>query len=65
MRKIEHLLKDGDILLTLDGVELSTRADLYATLYQAQIGDELIAAVFRDGRKFTVTLTVEEIENTD
>lgn len=58
-------LKDGDILLTLDGVELSTRADLYATLYRAQIGDELIAAVFRDGRKFTVTLTVEEIENTD
>ena len=52
-------------MLTLDGVELSTRADLYATLYQAQIGDELIAAVFRDGRKFTVTLTVEEIKNTD
>ena len=55
-------LKEGDILLTLDGVELSSRADLYATLYEAQIGEELIAAVFRDGRKFTVTLTVEEIK---
>ena len=55
-------LKDGDILLTLDGEELSSRADLYATLYRSQIGDELIAAVFRDGRKFTVSLTVEEIK---
>lgn len=55
-------LEEGDILLTLDGNQLTSRADLYATLYQTEIGDELIAAVFRDGRKFTVTLTVEEME---
>lgn len=53
-------LEDGDILLTLDGVQLTTRADLYATLYSANVGEELIASVFRDGKKFTVTLTVEE-----
>lgn len=55
-------LKEGDILLTLDGTQLTSRADLYATVYSAEIGEELIAAVFRDGRKFTVTLTVEETE---
>ena len=55
-------LEEGDILLTLDGIQLTSRADLYATLYQAQIGDELTAAVFRDGRKFTITLIVEEME---
>lgn len=54
-----HGLQDGDILLALDGVVLSTEEDLYATLYDARVGDELIAAVFRDGRKFTITLTVE------
>ena len=54
-------LLDGDILLALDGVVLSSRADLYATLYNAQVGDQLTAAVFRDGKKFTLTLTVQEI----
>lgn len=53
-------LADGDILLTLDGVTLSSQADLYATLYNAQVGDELIAAVFRDGKKFTLNLTVQQ-----
>lgn len=53
-------LQEGDILLTLDGTQLLTRADLYTVLYASQIGDELTAAVFRDGRKFTITLTVEE-----
>lgn len=53
-------LQNGDILLALDGVHLSSRADLYATLYGTNVGDELIAAVFRDGKKFTLTLTVEE-----
>lgn len=52
-------LQEGDILLTLEGNQLSSRADLYASVYSAQIGDELIAAVFRDGRIFTITLTVE------
>lgn len=54
-------LEEGDILLTLDGIQLTSRADLYAALYAAQVGDELTAAVFRDGRKFTITLTVEEM----
>ena len=54
-------LKEGDILLTLDGIALTSRADLYAAVFQAQIGDELIAAVFRDGRNFTITLTVEKM----
>ena len=52
-------LQEGDILLTLEGEQLTSRADLYAVVYSSQVGDELIAAIFRDGRIFTVTLTVE------
>lgn len=55
-------LEEGDILLTLDGWQLSSRADLYSILYSSNIGDTLTAAVFRDGRRFTISLTVEEIK---
>ena len=58
----EHGLQEGDILLTLDGVVLTSRSDLYSALYAAQIGDELIAAIFRDGRKFTINLIVTETQ---
>lgn len=52
-------LEVGDILLTLDGEALSTRTDLYTVLYSQNTGDTVIAAVSRDGRQFTVTLTVQ------
>lgn len=51
-------LQEGDILLTLDGIVLTSRADLYSVLYASQVGDTLTAAIFRDGRKFTIDLTV-------
>lgn len=52
-------LEDGDILLTLEGEALSCRSDLYTILYTCHAGDVLTAAVFRDGRTFTVALTVQ------
>ena len=53
-------LKNGDILLALDGEPLNTRTDLYTVLYSCYIGQEIIAVVFRDGVMVPVTLTVEE-----
>ena len=54
-------LHNGDILLALDGEPLKTRDDLYTVLYSCSIGQEVIAVVFRNGEKNTVTLTVMEL----
>lgn len=53
-------LQEGDILLALDGKPVSSRSDLYAALYNLEIGDTVIAVVCRDHQKFTVNLTVED-----
>lgn len=54
-------LRNGDIILALDSHPLTTRDDLYTVLYSCSIGQEVIAVIFRDGNKKTVTLTVEEL----
>lgn len=53
-------LQEGDILLALDGVPVSSRSDLYATLYNHNVGDTIIAVISRNDQKFTVTLTIED-----
>ena len=54
-------LRNGDILLALNGKSLLNRDDLYTVLYSCSIGQEVTAVVFRDGIKTTVTLTVSEL----
>ena len=54
-------LRNGDIVLALNGKYLKTRDDLYTVLYSCQIGQEVIAVIFRDGVKKTVTLNVGEL----
>jgi serine protease Do len=54
-------LRNGDIILALNGDPLKNRDDLYAVLYSCSIGEEVIAVIFRDGGKKTVTLTVSEL----
>ena len=53
-------LREGDILLALDGQNVSTSQDMYAVLYNRQVGDAVIAVVFRDGQQFTLKLVVED-----
>lgn len=55
-------LAEGDILVALDSIPVKTRSDLYAILYNHRIGDEVIAVVYRETQKFTVTLTIEDNE---
>lgn len=54
-------LRNGDIILALDGEPLRNRDDLYTVLYSCSIGEEVIAVIFRDGSKKTVVLTVAEL----
>lgn len=53
-------LRNGDIILALDGENLTTRDDLYTVLYSCAVGQEVIAVIFRDGTIKTVTLVVAE-----
>lgn len=53
-------LEEGDILIALDGVPVSSRSDLYTTLYHHNVGDNVIAVISRDDQQFTVTLTIED-----
>ena len=53
-------LRRGDILMTLDGKQITSLDTLEQILYASVPGDQLKATVYRDGREFAVTLTVEE-----
>lgn len=53
-------LEEGDILIALDGVPVSSRSDLYTMLYNHHVGDTVIAVISRDEQKFTVKLTIED-----
>lgn len=55
-----QVLHDGDILLSLGGTALTSRADLYAIVYAASVGQTLEASVFRDGQIMTLELVVTE-----
>ena len=55
-------LQEGDILLALDGQPIADRTDLYARLYDLQVGDTVTAVICRNDQKFTVKLTIEENE---
>lgn len=53
-------LEEGDILIALDGVPVTSRSDLYTMLYNHQVGDTVTAVISRDDQKFTVKLTIED-----
>ncbi|MBR4971671.1 MAG: serine protease [Oscillospiraceae bacterium] len=53
-------LREGDILLALDGHPVNNSQDMYSALYNLQVGDTAVAVVFRDNQKFTVKLTIED-----
>ena len=55
-------LEEGDILIALDGMPVKSRSDLYAMLYNHQVGDTVTAVISRDDQQFTVKLTIEENE---
>ena len=53
-------LREGDILIALDGQPVTSSRDMYAALYDLEVGDTVVAVISRDDHQFTVKLTVEE-----
>lgn len=53
-------LLQGDILLKLNGTDLTARQQLFDALLSAQPGESFEFEVFRAGQTFTVTLPVEQ-----
>lgn len=53
-------LRPGDILIALDGQRITNREELYRLLYSKQLGQKVTAVIYRDHKKFTVVLTIDE-----
>jgi len=58
-------LRPGDILMSLDGVQITGEDSLNQVLYSYQVGDTIQAEIYRYRNRtlYTVTLTVEEAIN--
>jgi len=52
-------IRPGDTLLSWDGKELATTADMMARLREHQPGDEVLIVLRRDGREETVTVVLK------
>jgi serine protease Do len=55
-------LRPGDILMRLDGVQITGEDSLNQALYSYQVGDTIEAEIYRYRTRtlYTITLTVEE-----
>lgn len=53
-------IQPGDILISIDGVQITSSDTLNTQLYSYEPGDTLHAIIYRSGRKYTVMLTVGE-----
>ena len=56
-------LQRGDILMTLNGKQVTSLDILEEIIYASAVGDQLKATIYRDGREFAVTITVGEDKN--
>ena len=56
-------LRRGDILMTLNGVQVVSLDILEELIYASNVGDQLKATVYRDGTEFAVTITMGEDKN--
>ena len=53
-------LEAGDILISLDGKTVTTDQELATFLYGCEVGDTVKAVIYRNHKRYTITLTVEE-----
>ena len=49
-----------DILLSVDGVRVTNQEELESVLYAHQAGDQVQLILYRDGRQYSVTITLQE-----
>ena len=50
----------GDVLMVLDGVQVTSLDVLEQIVYASAVGDELEAVIYRDGTQFAVTILMGE-----
>lgn len=55
-------LKEGDILISLDGTQITDMESLDAFLSTCQVGDSIEATIYRSRQQLTLELTIEEAE---
>jgi serine protease Do len=53
-------LEAGDILISLDGKSVTSDQELATFLYGYEVGDTVQAVIYRNQKRYTLTLTVEE-----
>lgn len=53
-------IEEGDILISLDGTEITSMEELNAVLYAHEVGDRLEIVVYRDGKQYSETVTLAE-----
>ena len=53
-------IEEGDILLSMEGKEITSGDDLKMQLYNYAPGDQVTVIIYRSGNQYAVTLTVEE-----
>lgn len=53
----------GDILISLDGQRITTVEEMNEVIFGHQVGDTLEAVIYRGGRQYAVSLTLEEAGN--
>ena len=51
-------LMEGDMLITMDGVEIASSDDIIGVRDSHEVGDEIEVTVLRDGEELTVILTI-------
>lgn len=52
-------LKDGDIILSIDGVKLSGATSLSDIIIKKSVGDKVMLTVLRSGKTMDITITLE------
>ena len=57
----EQISIDGDIIVSMDGMEIIQRADICAVLAQKQVGDSVRFEVSRDGSLRQANVFLEEL----
>lgn len=53
-------LKEGDILISINGKKITRAVELYEILISCRIGEKVEAEIYRDGSKITVSLALNE-----
>ncbi len=53
-------IREGDVLMSLNGIRITSQSEYEAQLYSCQVGDTVTAVIYRDRKQYEVQITVGE-----